>query len=73
MARRTPTLTKQVRAFYEERLFADGHWPWSHDERLEYTGLTPEQIRDAVWAPAADEWRRGVQLRYNDEVRDARS
>jgi len=69
--RRSPALTKQVRAFYEERLFADDYWPFSGDERLESTGLSPEQIRDAIWRPNADEWRRDVIRRYNERRRNA--
>ncbi len=72
MARRTPTLTKQVRAIYEERLFADGYWPFAFIV-CDQVDLTPEQVRASVWAPAADEWRRDVLRRYNEEKQHARS
>jgi hypothetical protein len=72
MVRRTPALTKQVRAIYEERLFADGYWPFAFFVS-EQVGLTAEQVRGAVWAPAADDWRRDVLRRYNERRQDAHS
>lgn len=71
--RRTPALTKRVRQIAEEVLFSERHWPWSHDERFEDTGLTPQQVRDSLWGPGADEWRRDLLRRYNEEKHNASS
>lgn len=65
--RRTPSLTKQVRDLYETYLFDKGYWPHAY-EVCDQFDLTPQQVRDAVFAPAADEWRRDVQRRYNERL-----
>lgn len=71
--RRTPALTKRVRQIAEEILTTEMHWPWSSDPRFEETGLTPSQVRDALWGAGADEWRRDLLRRYKEEKHRASS
>jgi hypothetical protein len=61
--RRTPTLTKQARDIFEAHFTATGRKLYSFDEEYEVTGLTGEQVRDAIWAPSADKWRREMLTR----------
>lgn len=68
MTRRTPALTKQVRDIFEEHYMEHGTKLWSGDDVFAETGLTPEQIRDAIWGPAADVWRRGVVSRRRFKI-----
>ena len=71
MVRRSPALTKQCRWIAECILFEDRAWPFSYDPRFEETGLNPEQIRDALWSPKSDEWRRDALARYHARRVDA--
>lgn len=61
--RRTPSLTKQARDIFEAHFVKYGTKLYSGDDEYEVTGLTPEQVRDAIWAPSADKWRREMLTR----------
>jgi len=57
--RRSPALTAAVRERIIEAI-VDGTFCWGttvYELANEYR-LTPDQVRDAVWAPSADAWRR---------------
>ena len=57
--RRTPTLTKQARERFLELYLADGFRPGITVPTIaRETGMSEEQVRDAVFSPSADEWRR---------------
>lgn len=59
--RRTPALTKTCRDIFEEALDAEGWVPGSTFQDIAYeTGLTTAQVRDAIWGPSADVWRRSM-------------
>lgn len=60
MTRRTPSLTAQARALFEEEWVREGGWqPGGTCKRIaEATGLTHEQVRDALFDKSADDWRR---------------
>ena len=61
MTRRTPALTSQVREMFEEELFNEGWQPGLTIPMIaEATGLTKEQVRDALFNEASDPWRRGL-------------
>lgn len=56
--RRTPALTAEARRLFLEALDYNGWEPGGTIPRIaETTGLTAEQVRDAVFAPSADKWR----------------
>lgn len=61
--RRTPALTKQAREMFVSVLREEGGWtPGVTIEQIATaTGLSPQQVRDAIWSPSADEWRRGLR------------
>lgn len=57
--RRTPALTKQARELFEEAVGAHGWTPGlTINVIARATGLSLEQVRDAIFNEAADEWRR---------------
>ncbi len=59
MPRRTPALTAEARRLFAEEVKYNGWTPGGTIPTIaEATGLTPEQVRDAVFAPSADTWRR---------------
>jgi hypothetical protein len=67
-------LTNEVRSIAEKCLFERGHFPWSgHPDMFKSTGLSVEQVRDALWGPAADAWRRDLVARYRKERENASS
>lgn len=56
--RRTPTLTRMCRELFEEYIFSDGWIPGETIPRIaRELGLEDNQVRDAIFAPAADKWR----------------
>jgi hypothetical protein len=67
MTRRTPALTKQVRAIFEEYYLKYGTFLYSFDPAYEVTGLSGDQVRDAIWGMSADEWRRDLVGRRRAE------
>ena len=70
MNRRTPAQTKEVRRIWAEHFLATGLSYFSSDPVYDDTGLEPSQIRDAIWAPSADVWRRGL-VKQRREAQDA--
>jgi hypothetical protein len=64
--RRTKALTNEARIVFEALVRAVGWVPGETIPRVAAeVGLTPEQVRDAIFAPAADEWRAGLTERIN--------
>ncbi len=57
--RRTPALTRQARELFEESFVNEGFTPgYTVPAIARATGLSDEQVRDSVFGPSADEWRR---------------
>ena len=62
--RRTPALTTECRRLVEEMLVVEPNGLWTFTKRIaETTGLTRQQVREAIWSEAADAWRQGVYSR----------
>lgn len=58
MVRRTPALTVKCREMFEAELVSDGWQPGGTIPRIAAeTGLTLDQVRDAIFAESADKWR----------------
>jgi hypothetical protein len=67
VTRRTPALTKQARDIFEGHYMERGTFLYSFDPAYEVTGLSGEQVRDAIWGMSADEWRRELVGRRRAE------
>lgn len=64
--RRTPALTKQAREMFETVIRSEGWTPGLTIERIAAElSLSPEQVRDAIFAPSADVWRAELTARIN--------
>lgn len=64
--RRTKALTDQARDLFETALLSDGWQPGATIPAIaKATGLTADQVRDAIFAPAADAWRAALTARIN--------
>jgi len=62
--RRTPALTARCRERFEEILYSDGWVPGYTIARIaDEVGLEPDQVRDAIFAPSADQWRQDLIAR----------
>jgi hypothetical protein len=68
MTRRSPALTKQARDLYEEAYGTGLIWHTTIEGIACRTGLTPDQVRDAIFAPSADEWRQGFYRRRQERL-----
>ena len=56
--RRTPALTAEARALFESMILSDGWVPGHTIPKVAVeVGLSPEQVRDAIFAETADTWR----------------
>lgn len=66
--RRTPALTAKVRERWVEEM-ESGRFTWysTIKEIAEEVGLTPEQVRDAIWSPSADKWRAAYFASLHEE------
>lgn len=63
--RRTPTLTKECQRLFEKMRYGKTTPLWcSTAEIAEVTGLTNDQVRDAIWGPGADAWRQEMYARH---------
>ena len=68
--RRTPKLTATCRSRFEEILLSDGWTPgYTIPLIARETGLSADQVRDAIFAESADEWRQELIRRINAVVR----
>lgn len=66
--RRTAELTKRARALFVEELCTNGWTPGlTVSEIAKAVGLTAQQVRDAIFGPASDEWRRFVASQIKGE------
>lgn len=64
--RRTPTLTKQAREMFETIVRSEGWTPGLTIPLIAAElSLSPDQVRDAIFAPAADAWRGDLTARIN--------
>lgn len=64
--RRTPALTAAARLAFEHLILSDGWVPGLTIPKVAVeVGLSPEQVRDAIFAESADEWRHGLTQRIN--------
>ena len=61
-------MTKEVRRIWAEHFLATGLSYLSTDPEFDDTGLEPSQIRDAIWSPGADIWRRGIVQARKDKL-----
>lgn len=62
--RRTPTLTAECRRIWEELTSSNPNDIWLFTKWIAAeTGLTREQVRDAIWSPQADPWRQEAYVR----------
>jgi len=69
--RRTPALTKQARELFEEEFLHGGWQPGGTCPRIAaLTGLSPSQVRDALFGKSSDTWRRDFGKRYAEERKD---
>jgi hypothetical protein len=66
--RRTPKLTKQCQALFEQTIMETGGWSPGETTReiAMETGLTAGQVADAIFGAASDEWRRAMIRRVTD-------
>lgn len=56
--RRTPALTAQARALFEQELRTNGWQLGATCARIaDSTGLTTEQVRDSIFSDSAQTWR----------------
>lgn len=63
--RRTPALTRQARDLFEWLIRSDGWQPGATIPRIaRETGLSEDQVRDAIFAPSADAWRHEMTARF---------
>ena len=60
--KRTPALTKEARLLFEEEVRLYNGWqPGVTIARIaEATGLPADKVRDAIFGPSADNWRRAT-------------
>lgn len=68
--RRTPKLTKQAQALFTAIVTEDDGWTpgqTTRDIAME-TGLSPSQVRDAIFGPAADAWRRQLMAQRRGTI-----
>ena len=64
--RRTPTLTKRAREMFEHMVSTEGWTPGLTIPAIAAELLlSPEQVRDSIFGPAADAWRRDFTARIN--------
>jgi hypothetical protein len=62
--RRTPALTAEARRLFEEEVRYNGWQPGGTVPRVaERTGLSADQVRDAIFNESADSWRRDLAHR----------
>jgi hypothetical protein len=67
--KRTPSLTKNCRDMFEAELLNGGWQPGGTIKRISMrTGLSVDQVRDAIFGPTADAWR----ISLSERVREAR-
>jgi hypothetical protein len=73
--RRTPALTRECQQLFEQEVRADGGWqPNGTFPRIAgVTGLTTDQVRDAIFSVSADAWRRSFVATLVQEEKDADS
>lgn len=71
--RRTPALTNAARALFESMILSDGWVPGLTIPKVAVeVGLSPEQVRDAIFAESADEWRHALAQRINEGLQGRR-
>jgi hypothetical protein len=64
--RRTPALTDAARDLFESMILSEGWTPGHTIPKIAVeVGLSPEQVRDAIFAPSADPWRANLTERIN--------
>jgi hypothetical protein len=68
--KRTPALTKRVRELFEYA-WTNDLWVWSSTTlaMADQTGLSVEQVRDAIFGKSADTWRREYMARERERRR----
>ena len=73
--RRTPSLTRECQRLFEQEIRTEGGWqPNGTLPRIAgVTGLTTDQVRDAIFSVSADTWRRNFVATLKQEVYDAHS
>lgn len=62
--RRTKALTKEARRLFEAMIGSEGWGPGITIPKIAVeVGLSPDQVRDAIFGPSADEWRADLTKR----------
>lgn len=71
--RRTPALTNAARILFEKMILDEGWTPGHTIPAVAVeVGLSPEQVRDAIFAESADQWRHELTQRINEGLQGRR-